>query len=43
MEPAEEPTEKPIVMEEREFRARGHLLVMVPIYVNWDKYEWDRR
>lgn len=33
----------PIVMEDREFRARGHLLVMVPIYVNWDKYEWDRR
>lgn len=33
----------PIVMEDREFRARGHLIVTVPIYVNWNKYEWDRR
>ncbi len=27
----------------REFRARAHLLVTVPIYVDWDRYEWDRR
>jgi quinohemoprotein amine dehydrogenase len=39
--PVEE--EKPVVMVEREFRARGHLLVMVPIYVQWDRYVWDQR
>lgn len=27
----------------KEFRARGHLLVTVPIYVFWDRYTWDQR
>ncbi len=31
----------PIRMVTREFRARGHLLVTVPIWVQWDRYEWD--
>jgi len=30
-------------MIEKEFRARGHLLVMVPIYVKWDEYEWNQK
>lgn len=42
-QPPPTPAETPIVMEEREFRARGHLLVMVPLYVDWNKFEWDRR
>jgi quinohemoprotein amine dehydrogenase len=35
------PVPAPIV--EREFRARGRLLVMVPIYVQWDRYLWEHR
>ena len=27
----------------REFRARAHLLVTVPIYVDWNRLEWDER
>ena len=33
----------PPKMIEKEFRARGHLLVTVPIYVKWDRYEWNQR
>jgi quinohemoprotein amine dehydrogenase len=33
----------PPVMEKKLFRARGHLLVTVPLYVRWDQYDWDRR
>lgn len=32
-----------VTFEEREFRARGHLLVTVPLYVQWDRFEWDQR
>ena len=35
--------EGPPVLVQKEFRARGHLLVMVPIYVRWDLYEWNQR
>ncbi|MSR75505.1 MAG: quinohemoprotein amine dehydrogenase subunit alpha [Planctomycetes bacterium] len=39
-------TAKPAVPTQREkklFRARGHLLVTVPIYIQWDRYDWDSR
>ena len=35
--------DEPPKMVEKEFRARGHLLVTVPIYVKWDQYEWNQR
>jgi hypothetical protein len=35
--------DEPPKMVEKQFRARGHLLVTVPIYVNWDLYEWNQR
>ena len=42
--PPEVPAEEePIVLVAREYTARGHLLVMVPIYVQWDRYVWDQR
>ena len=34
-----EPPE-PIVYETKEFKSRGHLIVTVPLYVNWDRLEW---
>ena len=34
----EEPEE--IVMVRKTFRARGHLLVTVPLYARWDRLEW---
>jgi len=42
-EPFNPASQAPVVMVEREFRARGRLLVMVPIYVQWDRYLWDRK
>jgi len=30
-------------MEEKTFKARGHLLVSVPLYIKWDRYEWDHQ
>lgn len=42
-EGAAPPDDAPIVMIERTFRARGHLLVTVPLYVNWADYEASRR
>ncbi len=33
----------PLRMQEKTFRARGHLLVTVPVYVRYDRFEWDRR
>ncbi|MGE4633087.1 MAG: hypothetical protein AAEJ47_08615, partial [Planctomycetota bacterium] len=33
----------PPKMIEKQFRARGHLLVTVPIYVKWDWYKWSER
>jgi quinohemoprotein amine dehydrogenase len=41
--PTPVPEDAPVVMVEREFVARGHLLVMVPLYVQWDRYAWDKR
>ncbi|MEE2856826.1 MAG: quinohemoprotein amine dehydrogenase subunit alpha [Planctomycetota bacterium] len=35
--------EGPPKMIEKQFRARGHLLVTVPIYVKWDQYKWNQR
>ncbi|MBT7639372.1 MAG: quinohemoprotein amine dehydrogenase subunit alpha [Planctomycetes bacterium] len=35
--------DSPPKMIEREFRARGHLLVTVPIYVQWDQNKWNQR
>ncbi len=35
--------EGPPKMIEKQFRARGHLLVTVPIYVKWDQYNWNQR
>ena len=37
------PPAVPTVREKKLFRARGHLLVAVPIYVQWDRYDWDSR
>lgn len=34
---------KGLLFEQREFKARGHLLVSVPIYVRYDRFEWDQR
>ncbi len=28
---------------EKEFKARAHLIVSVPIYIDWNRYEWDER
>ncbi|MBI5364735.1 MAG: quinohemoprotein amine dehydrogenase subunit alpha, partial [Planctomycetes bacterium] len=33
----------PIQIVEKEFRSRGRMLVMVPIYVDWNRMGWDRR
>lgn len=39
--PIEPPVDQsPIVFETKEFKARGHLLVTVPIYAMWDRLEW---
>jgi len=32
-----------VVWVEREFRARGHLIVTVPIYVDWNRLGWESR
>ena len=42
---AEDETEEtaPLVYEEQEFRARGHLVVTVQIYVKWDTYQMNQR
>ncbi len=40
-EEAEEPA--PLVYAEQEFRARGHLVVMVQVYVQWDNYQMNQR
>ena len=40
-EEAEEPA--PLVYAEQEFRARGHLVVMVQVYVKWDTYQLNQR
>jgi len=37
------PPAGPFEMVEKEFTARAPLLVMVPIYVDWDRYVWDQR
>jgi len=37
------PPAGPFEVVEKEFTARAPLLVMVPIYVDWDRYVWDQR
>jgi quinohemoprotein amine dehydrogenase len=39
------PSPPPVPTERarRTFTARGHLLVTVPIWVQWDRYDWDTR
>ena len=32
-----------VAVEEKTFKARGHLLVTVPLYVMWERYDWDHR
>ncbi len=39
--PTEPPKQEPIVKVKRVFRARGRLLVTVPIYARWDRLEWN--
>ena len=39
--PAEKPAAKPIVMVKRSYRARGRLIVTVPIYARWDRLDWN--
>lgn len=53
--PAEKPAEKPPAkpkeppvarkpeMQRKQFKARGHLLVTVPIYIRWDRLDWEDR
>lgn len=43
--PLTEPIEDdaPVQVVEKEFRSRGRLLVMVPIYVDWTRYQFDKR
>lgn len=40
---ATQETPPPVKTEEKAFKARGHLLVTVPLYVMWERYEWDHR
>lgn len=46
-EEAEKPApiapDTPAVMVSRDFRARGHHLVTVPLYKRWDKFIWDQK
>lgn len=42
-EPGEEPEQTALEVEARDFRARGHLLVTVPIYVKWDQVDWETK
>ena len=32
-----------VALEDKAFKARGHLLVTVPLYVMWERYDWDHR
>ncbi len=44
--PAPQPEPKPLdplKWETKTFQARGHLLVTVPLYIDWDRYDWDQR
>lgn len=46
--PASKPTKKvkpesPPVVASRTFKVRSHLLVSVPIFVRWDRLEWESR
>lgn len=45
VEPPRPPAPPPVPTERarRTFIARGHLLVTVPIWVQWDRYDWDTR
>ncbi|MBK7876829.1 MAG: quinohemoprotein amine dehydrogenase subunit alpha [Planctomycetes bacterium] len=42
---AEAPKEDdaPIRIVEKEFRSHGRLLVMVPLYIDWNRFQWDKR
>jgi quinohemoprotein amine dehydrogenase len=47
-EPATRPATRPAIafappLIERKLKARGRLLVTVPLYVKWDRYVWDHR
>lgn len=42
VKPTPRPASRPSVSA-KTFRARAHLLVGVPLYVRWDRFEWDRR
>ncbi len=42
-EPEESAEEAPLVYAEQEFRARGHLVVTVQVYVKWDTYQMNQR
>ena len=42
-EPEEPEEEAPLVYAEQEFRARGHLVVTVQVYVKWDTYQMNQR
>ncbi|HGY91842.1 MAG TPA: quinohemoprotein amine dehydrogenase subunit alpha [Planctomycetes bacterium] len=35
------PSPKPLVKVKRSFRARGRLIVTVPIYARWDRLDWN--
>ena len=32
-----------VALEDKVFKARGHLLVTGPLYVMWERYDWDHR
>jgi quinohemoprotein amine dehydrogenase len=42
-EPEESEEDAPLVYAEQEFRARGHLVVTVQVYVKWDTYQMNQR
>lgn len=33
----------PLQFQQKSFQSRGHLLVTVPLYIDWDRYDWDQR
>jgi len=42
-EPAPIDPDAPAIMVSKDFRARGHHLVTVPLYRRWDKFIWDQK
>jgi len=40
--PPAAPDDEPIRIVEKEFRSRGRLIVTIPLYVDWSRYQFDR-